>query len=254
MFSLWAAALLALAVPMLLLWLYSLRHDDVTVVDSFWGPGVSVVALSGLLMEGASPRGLILSLLVAAWGLRLGLYLHHRNHGKGEDARYQKIRAGYGPSFRWKSLYVVFGLQGLLISVVGLPLLAAIAAEAPPGPVDALGIALWVTGFLFESVADAQLSAFKADPSSKGRVMDRGLWRYSRHPTYFGYLCIWWGIGVVGVGVGGWPTLIGPLIMSVLLLRVSGVSLLESTITERRPEYRAYQERTSSFFPWFPRR
>lgn len=253
MLSLWATALLALAAPMLLLWLYSRRHDDVTVVDSFWGPGFTVVALSGLLMEGASPRGLILSLLVAAWGLRLGLYLHRRNHGKGEDARYQKIRAGYGPSFRWKSLYVVFGLQGLLISVVGLPLLAAIASDAPLGPVDALGIALWVTGFLFESVADAQLSAFKADPSSKGRVMDRGLWRYSRHPNYFGNFCMWWGIGVVAVGVGAWPTLVGPVIMSVLLLRVSGVSLLESTITERRPEYRDYQERTSSFFPWFPR-
>ncbi|HNH46240.1 MAG TPA: DUF1295 domain-containing protein, partial [Myxococcota bacterium] len=183
-----------------------------------------------------------------------GLYLHRRNHGKGEDARYQKIRAGYGPSFRWKSLYVVFGLQGLLISVVGLPLLAAIASDAPLGPMDAVGLGLWITGFLFESIADAQLSAFKADPGSKGRVMDRGLWRYSRHPNYFGNFCMWWGIGVVALGVGAWFTLVGPILMSVLLLRVSGVSLLESTITERRPEYRAYQERTSSFFPWFPRR
>jgi steroid 5-alpha reductase family enzyme len=254
MLTLWAASLAALVIPMFLLWLYSLRHDDVTVVDSFWGPGFSVVALAGLWVEGASPRGLILSLLVAAWGLRLGLYLHRRNHGKGEDARYQKIRAGYGPSFRWKSLYVVFGLQGLLISVVGLPLLAGIASDAPWGPADAVGIGLWVTGFLFESIADTQLSAFKADPGSKGRVMDRGLWRYSRHPNYFGNFCMWWGIGVVALGVGAWFTLVGPVIMSVLLLRVSGVSLLESTITERRPEYRAYQERTSSFFPWFPRR
>ncbi|HND31840.1 MAG TPA: DUF1295 domain-containing protein [Myxococcota bacterium] len=254
MMTLWAASLAALTIPMFFLWLYSLRHNDVTVVDSFWGPGFSVVALTGLLVEGASPRGLILSLLVAAWGLRLGLYLHRRNHGKGEDARYQKIRAGYGPSFRWKSLYVVFGLQGLLISVVGLPLLAAIASDAPLGPMDAVGVGLWITGFLFESIADAQLSAFKADPGSKGRVMDRGLWRYSRHPNYFGNFCMWWGIGVVALGVAAWFTLVGPLLMSVLLLRVSGVSLLESTITERRPEYRAYQERTSSFFPWFPRR
>ncbi len=253
MFLLWAGSLVALALPMLFLWLYSLRHDDVTVVDSFWGPGFSVVALAGLVMEGGSPRGLLLSLLVAAWGLRLGIYLHRRNHGKGEDARYQKIRAGYGPSFRWKSLYVVFGLQGLLISIVGLPLLASIASDAPLGWVDGLGISLWGVGFLFESIADAQLSAFKADPGSKGRVMDRGLWRYSRHPNYFGNFCMWWGIGGVALGVGAWPTLVGPLIMSVLLLRVSGVSLLESTITERRPEYRAYQERTSSFFPWFPR-
>ena len=254
MLTLWAASLAALTIPMFFLWLYSLRHNDVTVVDSFWGPGFSVVALTGLLVEGASPRGLILSLLVAAWGVRLGLYLHRRNHGKGEDARYQKIRAGYGPSFRWKSLYVVFGLQGLLISVVGLPLLAAIASDAPLGLADAVGVGLWITGVLFESIADAQLSAFKADPGSKGRVMDRGLWRYSRHPNYFGNFCMWWGIGVVALGVGAWFTLVGPILMSVLLLRVSGVSLLESTITERRPEYRAYQERTSSFFPWFPRR
>lgn len=245
---------LVLAVPLLLLWLQSRRLRDVSIVDIFWGSGFGLVAISSLILCGASPRGYLAGLLITLWGSRLSHYLYKRNHGKPEDSRYQAIRARIGPSFSWRSLYVVFGFQGLLIGVVSLPMQAAIYYGGTLGILDGIGVVLWAIGLYFEATGDAQLAAFKADPANQGKVMDRGLWRYTRHPNYFGDFCIWWGIFLLALGTGAVWTVVGPLIMSVLLLRVSGVNLLEKTIVERRPDYRRYIEQTSAFFPWFPRK
>jgi steroid 5-alpha reductase family enzyme len=188
------------------------------------------------------------------WGARLSGYIAWRNAGEGEDHRYQAIRARNEPHFRWKSLYLVFGLQGVLAWIVSAPLLAAIASPAPYRWLDAAGVALFVLGFLFEAIADLQLTRFRADPANRGRVLDRGLWRYTRHPNYFGEFCIWWGFYLMALAAGGAWTIVSPALMTILLLRVSGVALLEKDIGERRPAYRDYVAHTSAFFPWLPRR
>ena len=191
--------------------------------------------------------------LVATWGLRLAAYLAWRSRGQPEDRRYQAIRRRNEPHFTLKSLWLIFGFQALLAWVISLPLAGAIAGVAPLGWLDALGVALWAVGLGFEAVGDWQLARFKADPASAGRVMDRGLWRYTRHPNYFGDFCVWWGLYLVALAAGAWWTIVGPLIMSFLLLRFSGVRLLERDIGERRPAYAEYARRTNAFFPG-PRR
>lgn len=249
-----AASAAAMALLMFALWLYSLAREDVSVVDLFWGPGSAVVAWVCLATaEAPTARAWLGAALVTLWALRLAVYLGWRNHGKPEDYRYAAMRRRAGPSFRWRSLYVVFGFQGALILLVSLPLNALATLPGPPlGPLDALAASIFAVGLFFEAVGDWQLARFKADPASKGKVMDRGLWRYTRHPNYFGDFAVWWGLWLLAAPVAPW-TVIAPLVMSVLLLRVSGVALLESTIVERRPEYADYIRRTSPFFPWFPK-
>ncbi len=192
--------------------------------------------------------------LVAVWALRLAIYLALRNWDAPEDHRYRAIRARNEPGFRWKSLYLVFGLQALLAWLISAPLAGAIASAAPLGALDALGAALAAFGIVFEATGDAQLARFKADPASAGKVMDRGLWRYTRHPNYFGEFCVAWGFWLLAAAGGAWWTLFAPLLMTLLLLRVSGVALLEKDIGERRPAYRDYVARTNAFFPGPPRR
>lgn len=244
----------ALALALLALWAWSVRRVDVSIVDLFWGPGFAIVAWVTLGVTGADgPRSALVVGLVTLWALRLGVYLTWRNHGQPEDFRYQTIRKNHNPGFWWKSAYIVFGAQGALIFVVSAPVQAAITAPGPAlGVLDALGVALWAVGLFFETVGDAQLARFKADPANKGQVMDRGLWRYSRHPNYFGDFCVWWGLYLIAASAAPW-TVFAPLIMTGLLLKVSGVALLERTITERRPAYAEYIRRTSAFFPWFPK-
>jgi steroid 5-alpha reductase family enzyme len=190
---------------------------------------------------------------VALWAIRLAGHITWRHRGQPEDHRYQAIRRRNEPHFQWKSLYLVFGLQGVLAWIISLPLLAAIASQRDFGVLDLLGIVLWTTGFLFETVADWQLTRFKSDARNHGRVMDRGLWRYTRHPNYFGEFCVWWGFYLMALAAGGWWSIISPLLMSLLLLRVSGVALLEKDIAERRPAYRDYIARTNAFVPGSPR-
>jgi steroid 5-alpha reductase family enzyme len=192
-------------------------------------------------------------LLATAWAMRLAGYITWRHRGHAEDPRYQTIRARNQPHFALKSLYLVFGLQALLAAIVALPLVAAVAAPAAWTMLDAAGAALVVAGLWIESVADAQLARFKARPGNRGRVMDEGLWRYSRHPNYFGEFCLWWGFGLIALSDRAWWALASPLLMSVLLLKVSGVTLLEKDIADRRPGYRAYAARTNAFLPWKPR-
>jgi steroid 5-alpha reductase family enzyme len=176
-----------------------------------------------------------------------------RNWGEPEDYRYQTIRNNNEPGFAFKSLYIVFGLQGVLAWLVALPLLPAIASSSPLVWIDLVAAALWTVGFIFEAVGDYQLARFKSRADSQGRALDTGLWRYTRHPNYFGEFCMWWGFYLFAFAAGGWWSIASPLLMSFLLLKVSGVAMLEQTISDRRPEYAAYIRRTNTFFPG-PRR
>jgi steroid 5-alpha reductase family enzyme len=243
---------------MLVLWLVSLARRDVSIVDIWWGPGFAWLAAIAFSRAAApGPRGTLLLALVAIWGLRLGGYLLWRNWGHGEDARYARMRRHHGERFRWISLATVFGLQALLQWFVSLPLqLAQLVPSARPlGALDAFGVALVATGLFFEAVGDAQLARFKADPANRGRVMDRGLWRYTRHPNYFGDCLAWWGLFAIAAATPAGPwTIASPLLMTFLLLRVSGVALLERSLVRTRPEYRDYIARTSAFFPRPPSR
>jgi steroid 5-alpha reductase family enzyme len=240
------------------LWLLSLRLRDASIVDLWWGPGIAALVWVAWAAAGGDPhpRRHLLLALVTLWGLRLGLYLLARNAGRGEDPRYQAMRRHHGARFARTSLVTVFGLQGVLQWVVALPLLLAMVAPGPErlGALDALGTALFAVGFCFEAIGDRQLARFRADPSNAGRVMDRGLWRYTRHPNYFGDCAAHWGMFVVALATPwGWAGGVGPLALTALLLRVSGVALLERSIGKRRPGYAEYQRRTSAFLPWFPR-
>ncbi len=243
---------------MLLLWLLSLYLRDASIVDPFWGTGFAVtVCVAHAVARPDDFRPLLVTLLTTIWGLRLSLYLLVRNWGHGEDRRYQAMRKRFGPKFPLISLGYVFGLQGLIMWIVSMPTVA-IQIPADPLPwsraLGVVGIALWIVGFLFESVGDYQLARFKRDPDNKGRVLNTGLWRYTRHPNYFGDFCVWWGLYIIAAAGGYWWTFFSPALMSFFLIRVSGVPMLERTITDRRPEYRQYIETTNAFFPGPPRK
>jgi len=242
---------------MLALWLLSLRTSDVSIVDIFWGLGFAGVAwVSYAASPNRSPRAGLVCLLVTIWGVRLAAHLAMRNLGRGEDYRYRAMRDRHGDRFALVSLGTVFLLQAGLLWVVSWPVQAVHhpSALTPLGWLDAAGVAFWSVGLGMEAIADAQLARFRRSPGSTGAVMDRGLWRYSRHPNYFGDCLVWWGLGLFALGAGQWWALAGPAVMTVLLVKVSGVAMLESTIAERRPGYRAYIARTSAFVPWPPRR
>ncbi len=253
-----AGNLIAALVFMSAVWLLSVRHKNAGIVDSFWGPGFILLAgLTAWQAPGFGGRQTLLLALTLAWGLRLSLHITWRNWGQGEDRRYQAFRAKHGEAFWWKSLLVIFWLQGLLMWLIALGLQAGLMSAQPAHFTwqDRLGTLVWLIGFAFEAAADWQLARFKADPANRGRVMNQGVWRYSRHPNYFGETLIWWGIFLVALAdPGNWWAVISPVTITFLLLRVSGVSLLEKDMEERRPEYRQYQESTSTFLPWFPRR
>jgi steroid 5-alpha reductase family enzyme len=251
------AAAIAIAVLMVGTWLVSVLRRDASIVDIVWGLGFVVVAwVVRLQGDTATDRQWLIVGLVTVWGLRLAVYLFWRNHGRPEDYRYRAMRKRYGPRFPLVSLVTVFGLQGVLMWTVSLPVqLGQVPDEPGLGWLAALGTLLWLIGFAFESIGDLQLARFKADPANDGRVMDRGLWRYTRHPNYFGDACAWWGIAIVAAesGLGAWG-IVGAIVMTVLLLRVSGVALLERSLRKRKPEYQAYVARTSAFFPRPPKR
>jgi steroid 5-alpha reductase family enzyme len=233
-------------------WLGSLRLRDVSIVDSAWSILILTPVIVAFCMLPGGPRSTVMLVLGAAWALRLAGHITWRHRGEPEDRRYREIRARNQPNFEWKSLYLVFLLQAVLAWLVSAPLVAAVASAVPWRWLDTVGVAVFAAGLVFESVADAQLLRFKRDPAHHGQVMAQGLWRYSRHPNYFGEFCVWWGAGLVGWSAGGWWGLISPLLMTWLLLKVSGVTLLERSIEERRPAYRDYIARTNAFFPGRP--
>jgi steroid 5-alpha reductase family enzyme len=250
---------LVLACAMTALWLISLAIRDSSIVDIFWGPGFVLVTwvVFALTPGGFLPRRLLISTLVTIWGLRLGLHILRRNLGKGEDFRYAAWRREAGDSWWWKSLLRVFALQGVILLFVAAPIFAAqILRGAERWTwLDTLAIPVWLFGFFFESVGDWQLARFKADPANRGKLLDGGVWRYTRHPNYFGDAAQWWGHYLVAAATGGgaW-TILSPILMTFLLVRVSGVGLLEKSLKDSKPGYRAYMETTSAFVPWFPRR
>ena len=242
---------------MLLLWLASLARRDASIVDAWWGPGFVLLAWVDVAAAGAHPRSVFVATLVTLWGLRLAAHLLWRSHGQPEDPRYVAMRRHHGARFAWLSLFTVFALQGVLQVAVGLPIAVVAARPGAPqlGALDALGAGLFAAGLLCETLGDLQLARFKADPASAGRVMDRGLWAWTRHPNYFGDCIAWWGIFVVALAAPrGWASLPGPALMTFLLLRVSGVALLERSIGKRRPGYAEYAARVPAFFPRPPRR
>jgi steroid 5-alpha reductase family enzyme len=253
-----AMALSGLAVLALMGLAYaaSLAMRDVSIVDVAWGLafvdiGWVAVAAAG----GDAGRSALALALVTIWGLRLAVYIAMRKaRSPGEDPRYGKMRERHGERFPLVSLFTIFGLQAVIAFVVALPLQAAAAGTDPTlGPLAFAGAAVWLLGFVFEAGGDLQLARFKADPANKGKVMDRGFWRYTRHPNYFGDFAVWWGLFLIALDAGAWWAVAGPLVMTVLLTRVSGKDLLEKSMSER-PGYREYVERTSGFIPMPPRR
>ena len=238
-------------------WVISVRLQDASVADTCWGLGFVLLAwLYCVLSPALTPRSWLVAALTTLWGTRLSAHIFRRNHGKGEDPRYQAMRATHGRAFWWRSLFTVFWLQGAILWFVALPVLVAVRAARPAGltAVDALGVLVFAVGFGFEVVGDYQLERFRAVSSNRGRVLDRGLWRYTRHPNYFGDATMWWGMYAIAASTPyGWLTVLSPSLMTLLLMRVSGVTLLEDGLKASKPGYRAYIARTPAFFPWFPR-
>jgi len=235
-------------------WAVSVAKRDVSIVDSVWslmilGAGLGYV----LAVSTPGPRTPWVLPLAALWAVRLCVYITSRNWGGPEDRRYRAIRDRNQPGFALKSLYLVFGLQALLAWIVSAPLLAAVESSAAEDWLDAFGATVALFGIAFETIADWQAARWRARRPARDSVLQDGLWRYSRHPNYFGECCMWWGFGLAALAAGAWWALVSPLVMTVLLLRVSGVALLEKDLNARKPAYGDYARRTNAFFPGPPR-
>ena len=253
-----ASAGIAILVLMLTTWVISVVISNASIVDIVWGLGFVMVAWVVRLGtdQGDDARQWLLVAMTTIWGLRLATYLFLRNHGNGEDYRYRAMRKHYGKRFGVISLVTVFALQGALMFIVSLPVQLGQADPTPKiGVIAIVGVVVWLVGLFFEAVGDAQLTRFKRNPANAGHVMNKGLWRYTRHPNYFGDACVWWGIGLVAAetGTGAWG-LIGSAVMTYLLRRVSGVTLLEKSLVKRRQGYTEYVATTSAFVPRPPKR
>jgi steroid 5-alpha reductase family enzyme len=237
----------------------ALIKKDNSVADIAWGLGfVLVAACSFLFWRTALSLPLLATSLVAVWGLRLSIHILARNRRKGEDPRYAAWRAKWGRSFVWRSYLQVFLLQGFFLIVISAPIVFVnVSPLSPPGwgfPWWLAGLLVWIAGFVFEAVGDAQLARFKRDPANKGKIMDRGLWKYTRHPNYFGESLMWWGIFVIALEAPyGWITIASPLLITFLLVKVSGVPMLERRYAGN-PDFQAYARRTSAFVPWLPKK
>ncbi|MBT8394806.1 MAG: DUF1295 domain-containing protein [Bacteroidia bacterium] len=251
-------ALLGVLLLMTILWLISIPLKNVSIVDIFWGIGYLVaISFYTFLSDDIFTRQWILFVLVLIWSLRLSGYLFFRNYGKGEDFRYQEFRKHFGAKrYWWFSFFQVFLLQGALIMLVSLPLLGVnlYTLSNELNALDYVAILVWIIGFFFESVGDYQLTKFKDNPNNKGKVLDTGLWRYTRHPNYFGDAAVWWSFGLFSIASGAYWYVAGSLLMTYLIIKISGVSLLERSLNDAKPKYKDYIERTSAFIPWFPKK
>ncbi|MBN2305407.1 MAG: DUF1295 domain-containing protein, partial [Anaerolineae bacterium] len=231
-------------------WIISVLLKNASIVDIFWGAGFVLAAGAYFVLaeDGTQGRKLLIMALVAIWGLRLSGYILVRNWGKGEDYRYQQFRQDYGPErYWWFSYFQVFLLQGAIMWLISATILAAMVHDRPDHltALDVIGAMVWTIGFFFEAVGDWHLRRFKADPANKGKVLDSGVWSYTRHPNYFGDAAQWWAYYLIAVGTGwGALTVFGPLLMTFLLLRISGVAMLERTLTQTKPQYADYIART----------
>ena len=254
LFLLSGAAILLL---MTLLWLLSLTLKNSSIVDIFWGFGFILIVwlVFAIAPQGYLPRRQLVAILVTVWGVRLALHIGSRNWGKPEDFRYASWRKENGPRWWWVSYFKVFLLQGLIMWMLSAPLITAQTSGFPAilTPMDLLGMCIWGVGLLLESVADAQLAHFKKNPTNRGRILTSGLWKFSRHPNYFGEAVLWWGYYLLALAAGAGWTVFAPLLMTILLVKVSGVSMLEKTL-KSKPGYEEYMNNTNSFVPWFPKR
>lgn len=240
------------------LWIVSIFLKNVSIVDLFWGFGFVVSALVYFFFtDGYQTRKILLLTLVAIWGLRLSIYLAWRNIGKGEDFRYAQFRKNYGEHrYWWISFFQTFLLQGILMWLISAPLLGAIfyPQNNNLGILDFIGVAFWIIGIAFEVGGDFQLAKFKSNPDNKGKVLNTGFWRYTRHPNYFGDSSVWWGYGFICLAAGSYIPVLGSILMTALIIKVSGVALLEKSLKNTKPQYREYIEKTSAFIPWFPKK
>jgi steroid 5-alpha reductase family enzyme len=242
---------------MVTVWLLSVAMRNASIVDSFWGLGFVLIAWATFAVgDGWRPRGLLVAACVSVWGLRLSIHIGRRNLGQPEDYRYAAMRRRHGDRFWLVSLGTVFVLQAAIMWVVSLPVQLAQVPSSPDHVtvLDVLGLAVFVCGLAFEALGDLQLERFKADSANAGTVMDHGLWRYTRHPNYFGDALVWWGLFLIAAShTESWWTVIGPLTMTLFLTRISGVPLLERRMARTRPGYADYMKRTSGFIPRPPR-
>ena len=251
-----------LIVAMLALWQVAVRIKDVSFIDGVWGLGMAALAaMSWLHTPGHGERATLIAAMAVIWGVRLGLHLLVRWRSSGEDSRYAKILGKAKREGRYASaaLTKVFLPQAVLLFLTCLPAQLGTLASGPSpiGPLAMAGAALWLIGFVFETIGDAQLARFRADPANKGKVLDTGLWRYTRHPNYFGDTCVWWGIWLAAAEAGPWIALasvIGPVFITFTLTRWSGKPLLEAGLAKSRPGYAEYVKRTSGFIPWPPKK
>jgi steroid 5-alpha reductase family enzyme len=247
------ANLAILLACMTLLWIVSVLLKNASIVDPFWG---ATFVISGLYYFSETPDGeparkLIVVILVMIWGARLSLYLLWRNWGKGEDFRYQAFRQRYGPErYWWISFFQTFMLQGILAWIISVPLLGAQVQGDPLNVLDFAAVVIWTIGFIFEAGGDLQLARFIRDPANRGKLLTTGFWRYSRHPNYFGDAACWWGFGLLSLAAGSYLAILGAAVMTFLLVRVSGVAMLERSLAVNKPGYEDYVRRTSSFIPW----
>jgi len=256
--QIYAQALLVIIIMMTLLWIISIILKNVSIADLFWGFGFVLANVFYFInTDGNIIRKVILLILVTIWGLRLSIYLTWRNYGKGEDFRYREFRKNYGEKrYWWVSFFQTFLLQGVLMWLVSAPLLGAQfeGADRSPGLLDFTGILFWAIGFTFETGGDFQLARFKSDPSNKGKVLDKGFWKFTRHPNYFGDSAVWWGYGLICLSAGSYLPVLGSILMTALIIKVSGVALLEKSLKDQKPQYKEYIEKTSTFIPWLPKK
>jgi steroid 5-alpha reductase family enzyme len=252
----WITALVVILI-MVVTWVVSLPLKNASIVDIIWGFGfVAITWTLTFSIDGDSARQWLITILISIWGLRLSVYLFRRNHGKGEDWRYVRMRKKYGAKFPIVSLFTVFLLQAAVMWVVSLPIQFAHGDDSPSiGPIAVMGLMVWLVGVAFESVGDAQLARFKKNPANAGKVMNTGLWALTRHPNYFGDAVMWWGIAIIAAETGsGVIGFIGPVVMTFFLMRVSGVPMLEASLVKRREGYAEYVAQTSAFFPRPPKK
>jgi steroid 5-alpha reductase family enzyme len=257
MMPLYLQGLLLILCLMTTLWIVSVVLKNVSIVDMFWGFGFVLVNTFYFFNTESTPAKIILLVLVAVWGIRLSIYLGIRNIGKPEDFRYQEFRKKYGENrYWWISFFQTFLLQGILMFIISLPLLGVnlYSTSQSLNILDYLGILIWTIGFIFEAGGDKQLTDFKKNTANKGKVLSTGLWHYTRHPNYFGDSAVWWGFGLFCLSAGSYWLVVGSVIMTLLIIKVSGVALLEKSLKDQKPQYKEYIEKTSSFIPWFPKK
>lgn len=258
MLTLFLQALLTIFIIVTLLWLLSTLIKNVSIVDLFWGMGFIVVNAVYFCYSGEFyTRKILLLGLVILWGLRLSFYLSWRNIGQGEDFRYQEFRRKYGAErYWWVSYFQTFLLQGALMMFVSLPLLGVNAQTHANGlnALDYLGLLVYMIGLSFEAGGDFQLARFKKNTKNKGKVLNTGFWKYTRHPNYFGDSAVWWSFALFSLAAGSYWTFIGSVGMTLLIIKVSGVALVEKSLNATKPKYHDYIQKTNAFFPWFPKK